>query len=116
MDGIPAKEEGQQMEQALQGVKVIDFSQWLPGQYCGMVLADFGADVVKVERPGGDPNRAFAPQLAPGQSSWNLALNRNKRGLTLQLNATNNDDSRLSCTNFVQFFIFSPLFRQYILL
>lgn len=85
MDGIPAKEEGQQMEQALQGVKVIDFSQWLPGQYCGMVLADFGADVVKVERPGGDPNRAFAPQLAPGQSSWNLALNRNKRGLTLQL-------------------------------
>lgn len=85
VDGIPAKEEGQQMEQALQGVKVIDFSQWLPGQYCGMVLADFGADVVKVERPGGDPNRAFAPQLAPGQSSWNLALNRNKRGLTLQL-------------------------------
>ena len=73
------------MEQALQGIKVVDFSKWLPGQYCGMVLADFGADVVKVEQPGGDPNRAFDPHLAPGQSSWNLALNRNKRGLTLNL-------------------------------
>ena len=37
------------MNSALQGIKVIDFSQWLPGQYCGMVLADFGADVIKVE-------------------------------------------------------------------
>lgn len=70
---------------ALSGIKVIDFSMWLPGQYCGMVLADFGADVVKVEAPGGDPNRNFRPQLAPGMSSWNLALNRNKRGITVNL-------------------------------
>lgn len=34
---------------ALTGIKVIDFSKWLPGQYCGMVLGDFGADVIKVE-------------------------------------------------------------------
>ena len=73
------------MEAALQGIKVVDFSQWLPGQYCGMVLADFGADVIKVEGVKGDPNRAFAPQLAPGMSSWNLALNRNKRGITANL-------------------------------
>ena len=73
------------MEAALQGIKVVDFSQWLPGQYCGMVLADFGADVIKVEGVNGDPNRAFAPQLAPGMSSWNLALNRNKRGVTVNL-------------------------------
>ena len=73
------------MEAALQGIKVVDFSQWLPGQYCGMVLADFGADVIKVEGVQGDPNRAFAPQLAPGMSSWNLALNRNKRGITANL-------------------------------
>jgi len=73
------------METALQGIKVIDFSQWLPGQYCGMVLADFGADVIKVEGVKGDPNRAFAPQLAPGMSSWNLALNRNKKGVTVNV-------------------------------
>ncbi|HBX75046.1 MAG: CoA transferase [Acidaminococcaceae bacterium] len=72
-------------ETALQGIKVIDFSQWLPGQYCGMVLADFGADVIKVEGVKGDPNRSFAPQLADGMSSWNLALNRNKRGITVNL-------------------------------
>ena len=73
------------MNSALQGIKVIDFSQWLPGQYCGMVLADFGADVIKVEGVKGDPNRIFAPQLAPGMSSWNLALNRNKKGILLIL-------------------------------
>lgn len=73
------------MYSALQGIKVIDFSQWLPGQYCGMVLADFGADVIKVEGIKGDPNRNFAPQLAPGMSSWNLALNRNKKGITINI-------------------------------
>ncbi len=73
------------MESALQGIKVVDFSQWLPGQYCGMVLADFGADVVKVEGVKGDPNRAFAPQPVPGMSSWNLALNRNKKGITVNI-------------------------------
>ena len=73
------------MNGALQGIKVIDFSQWLPGQYCGMVLADFGADVIKVEGVQGDPNRNFAPQLAPGMSSWNLALNRNKKGITVNI-------------------------------
>ena len=73
------------MEAALQGIRVVDFSQWLPGQYCGMVLADFGADVIKVEGVKGDPNRNFAPQLAPGMSSWNLALNRNKRGIAVNL-------------------------------
>ncbi len=73
------------MDSALQGIKVVDFSQWLPGQYCGMVLADYGADVVKVEGVKGDPNRNFAPQLVPGMSSWNLALNRNKRGITVNL-------------------------------
>ena len=71
--------------QALEGIKVIDFSKWLPGQYCGMVLADYGADVIKVEAPAGDPCRGFTPQKEAGLSFWNLALNRNKRGLTLNL-------------------------------
>lgn len=71
--------------QALAGIKVVDFSRWLPGQYTGMVLGDYGADVIKVEAPEGDPNRSFAPLLADKMSSWNLALNRNKRGVTLNL-------------------------------
>ena len=47
---------------ALTGIKVIDFSKWLPGQYCGMVLGDFGADVIKVETPAGDDTRRFFPE------------------------------------------------------
>jgi len=70
---------------ALEGIKVVDFSKWLPGQYCGMVLADFGADVVKVESKSGDPNRRFEPQAGPGLSSWNMALNRNKKGFAADL-------------------------------
>lgn len=81
---VVGKDVGEMM-QALENVKVVDFSQWLPGQYCGMVLADFGAEVIKVEAPQGDPNRAFAPHLAPDMSSWNLALNRNKKGITVNL-------------------------------
>jgi len=49
---------------ALTGIKVIDFSKWLPGQYCGMVLGDFGADVIKVETPAGDDTRRFFPASA----------------------------------------------------
>ena len=50
---------GGQKNEALTGIKVIDFSKWLPGQYCGMVLGDFGADVIKVETPAGDDTRRF---------------------------------------------------------
>ena len=73
------------MKDALEGIRVVDFSKWLPGQYCGMLLADFGADVIKVESRQGDPNRGFSPCLAPSMSSWHLALNRNKRGLSIDL-------------------------------
>jgi crotonobetainyl-CoA:carnitine CoA-transferase CaiB-like acyl-CoA transferase len=54
--------------QALEGVKVIDFSKWLPGQYCGMVLADYGADVIKVESPQGDTTRGFTRRLKEKQA------------------------------------------------
>ncbi|WP_301961864.1 CaiB/BaiF CoA-transferase family protein [uncultured Phascolarctobacterium sp.] len=70
---------------ALAGIRVIDFSKWLPGQYCGMVLGDFGADVIKVETPAGDATRGFFPAALPGMSYWHLALNRNKRGITADI-------------------------------
>lgn len=71
--------------QALEGIKIIDFSKWLPGQYCSMVLGDFGADVIKVEDVKGDVTRGFTPAKEPGMSYWHLMLNRNKRGITVNL-------------------------------
>ncbi len=71
--------------QVLEGIKVVDFSKWLPGQYCGMTLGDFGADVIKVEDVKGDVTRGFTPAKMPGMSYWHLMLNRNKRGVTVNL-------------------------------
>ncbi len=71
--------------QVLEGIKVVDFSKWLPGQYCGMTLGDFGADVIKVEDVKGDVTRGFTPAKMPGMSYWHLMLNRNKRGITVNL-------------------------------
>lgn len=69
----------------LDGIKVVDFSRWLPGQYCGMLLGDYGADVIKVEDTAGDATRRFWPQKAEGMSYWHLMLNRNKRGISLDI-------------------------------
>lgn len=69
----------------LEGVKVIDFSKWLPGQYCGMLLGDYGADIIKVEDVAGDATRRFWPEKEEGMSYWHLMLNRNKRGVALNL-------------------------------
>lgn len=69
----------------LEGIKVIDFSKWLPGQYCGMLLGDYGADVVKIEDLQGDATRRFWPEKTKGMSYWHLMLNRNKRGVALNL-------------------------------
>lgn len=70
---------------ALQGLKILDMSRLLPGPYCTMMLADFGADVIKIEDPQlGDYCRDFEPQIN-GTSMWHLLLNRNKRSLTIDL-------------------------------
>lgn len=69
----------------LEKIKVIDLSRWLPGQHCGMVLGDFGAEVIKIDDIDGDATRSFVPQKESGMSYWHLALNRNKRGLALDL-------------------------------
>lgn len=69
----------------LNGVRVLDLTRVLAGPYCGMMLADFGADVIKIELPGkGDDSRANAPQIN-GESAYFMNLNRNKRGITLNL-------------------------------
>jgi crotonobetainyl-CoA:carnitine CoA-transferase CaiB-like acyl-CoA transferase len=73
------------MEGALSGLKVLDLSRLLPGPFCSMLLADLGADVIKVEDPKtGDYIRAWSPMLG-GNSGYHVVLNRNKRSLTLNL-------------------------------
>jgi crotonobetainyl-CoA:carnitine CoA-transferase CaiB-like acyl-CoA transferase len=70
----------------LDGVRVVDLSRVLAGPYCTMVLADHGADVVKVERPGGgDETRSWGPPFAHGESAYYLAVNRSKRSCAIDL-------------------------------
>ena len=70
---------------ALTGVKVLDLTRVLAGPFCTMMLADMGADVVKIEEPRkGDDSRQFGP-FVNGESAYYMNLNRNKRGVTLNL-------------------------------
>ena len=71
--------------QALHGVRVLDLSRVLAGPYCTMVLGDLGADVIKVEPPDGDETRAWGPPFAAGESAYYLCINRNKRGMVVNL-------------------------------
>jgi crotonobetainyl-CoA:carnitine CoA-transferase CaiB-like acyl-CoA transferase/sulfur carrier protein ThiS len=71
---------------ALEGIRVVDLTRALSGPYCTLMLADHGADVVKVEQPGkGDETREWAPPSIGGISAYYLAINRNKRSVTLDL-------------------------------
>src|SRR6188768_1732031 len=71
----------------LGGVRVLDAARVLAGPYCGQLLADLGADVVKLERPGaGDDTRAWGPPfLDPQTSAYYLSCNRGKRAFALDL-------------------------------
>ncbi len=70
---------------ALSGIRVLDLSRLLPGPYCSMMLGDLGAEIIKVEEPGrGDYIRYYLPKLK-AESAFFLALNRNKRSMTLNL-------------------------------
>jgi crotonobetainyl-CoA:carnitine CoA-transferase CaiB-like acyl-CoA transferase len=70
----------------LDGIRVADFSRVLAGPLCTMILADLGADVVKVERPGaGDETRGWGPPFVGEDAAYFLSVNRNKRSMTLDL-------------------------------
>ena len=75
------------MSGALAGLKVVDLTRVLGGPYCTMILADHGADVIKVEPPQGDETRDWGPPFDPAdhEAAYFLGVNRNKRGLALDL-------------------------------
>jgi crotonobetainyl-CoA:carnitine CoA-transferase CaiB-like acyl-CoA transferase len=77
----------------LDGLRVLDLSRLLPGGYATMLLADLGADVLKVEEPGkGDYLRGMPPYAATGEGAMHLALNRGKRSMTLNLKMSQGRD------------------------
>ena len=68
----------------LSGVRVLDLSRVLAGPYCAMILADLGAEIIKVERPdGGDITRAWGPPWAGGEATYYMSTNRGKRSITV---------------------------------
>ncbi len=72
------------METVLDSIRVVEMTEALAGPYCAMLLGDFGADVIKVERPGtGDQSRNWGPPFVGSESAYYLAANRNKRSITL---------------------------------
>lgn len=70
---------------ALEGLRVVDFTRLFAGPLCTMTLADLGADVIKVEAPGGDDARHFGPPFLGGEGMNFMALNRGKRSVVLDL-------------------------------
>lgn len=85
VEALPAISGGQP-EGALAGIRVVDLTRALAGPYCTLMLADHGAEVIKVEQPGtGDETRGWAPPQINGVSAYYLSINRNKRSITLDL-------------------------------
>jgi len=77
----------------LDGIRVLDLTRVVSGPFCTMQLADLGADVIKVERPGaGDDSRAFAPPYQGDQSAYFLSINRSKRGVAIDLKSERGRD------------------------
>ena len=74
------------MVRPLEGIKVLDLSRALAGPYCTMMLADMGAEIIKLEIPGrGDDSRAWGPPFLEGESAYFMSVNRNKKSMTLNL-------------------------------
>src|SRR5256886_11819887 len=71
------------MSHVLDGIRVLDFGRYIAGPYCAALLADLGADVIRIERPGGGEDRWVAPVADDGVGAMYVVMNRNKRAMTL---------------------------------
>ncbi|MEQ1890742.1 MAG: CoA transferase, partial [Alphaproteobacteria bacterium] len=67
----------------LDGIRVLDFGRYIAGPFCSALLGDMGADVIRIERPGGGEDRVVGPVTEDGIGAGFFQLNRNKRSLTL---------------------------------
>jgi crotonobetainyl-CoA:carnitine CoA-transferase CaiB-like acyl-CoA transferase len=83
---------GHDLIRLLEGVRVLDLTTSIAGPYATLLLADFGADVVKIERREGDDARSWGPPFLAGESLWFLAVNRNKRSVTLDFGTPSGRD------------------------
>ena len=77
--------EGEIVSGPLTGCRVIELAHIMAGPVAGLMLADMGADVIKVEKPGGDDTRRMVPPTIQGESAAYMMMNRNKRGIVLDL-------------------------------
>src|ERR1700710_1833875 len=71
------------MDGGLSGVRVLDFGRYIAGPYCAMLLAEFGADVIRIEKRAGGEDRFQAPLTEAQDGGLFMQMNRNKRGMTL---------------------------------
>src|SRR5215469_16575548 len=76
----------------LSGIRVIDFGRFIAGPYCSMLLADLGADVIRVDRRKGSEDRYLGPVTQNGEGAHFLSLNRNKRSITLDTSKPQSKD------------------------
>lgn len=90
---------------SLSGLRVIDASRVLGGPYCGQILGDHGADVIKIEPPEGDETRGWGPPFLDETASYFLGLNRNKRGMAIDLAAPAGRDLLLKLLETADVFI-----------
>src|SRR5271166_6134287 len=91
----------------LAGVRVIDVTVNVLGPVATQILGDMGADVIKIEPPQGDPNRATGPARNPGMSAMHMNVNRNKRSLTLNLKRPEANDALLRLIDSADVFVHS---------
>ncbi|MDO9362885.1 MAG: CoA transferase, partial [Sphingopyxis sp.] len=68
----------------LKGIRVLDFGRYIAGPYCAALLADYGADVIRIEAPGGNDDRYTVPVAEDGSGAMFMQMNRAKRCLTLK--------------------------------
>ncbi|WP_299822446.1 CoA transferase [uncultured Jannaschia sp.] len=87
------------MSGPLAGVRVVELAHIMAGPVCGLMLADMGADVIKVEKPEGDDSRRFVPPEIGGESAAFMMMNRNKRGIVLDLK---DDEDRAAFLNLIR--------------
>src|SRR5437868_9070528 len=76
----------------LEGVKVLDFGRYIAGPYCAALLADFGADVIRIDRIGGSEDRFILPVTVNGEGAQFLQCNRNKRSISLDIDGARSEE------------------------